>query len=341
MWSIGGLRLEDRVVLGPMSGYTTPAYRRFMERFGAAASVSEMVSAQGLVHNPRDSARFVEASDAPTGAQVFGGDPESLARGAAAALELEPRLRFIDLNMGCPVKKVVSRGAGSAMMSDPALCGRAVEAVKDAVGVPVTAKIRLGRTRESVNFAEVLDELVRGGADAVTVHARTASQGYSGRADYSAIAGLQERLPVPLVVSGDIYTAEGAAAALEATGAAGVMVARGAVGNPLLLTRINRLLRTGDLLPGPTMSQQAEWCLCLMDAVVEESGDVVGLARMRSLAPRFLSGCRYGREYKRAFTDASTDLDGMRRMLEKVRDEMAGVPVLPRGGEGPGPGQPA
>lgn len=335
MWSIGDLRLEDRVVLGPMSGYTTRAYRRFMERFGVATSVTEMVSAQGLMHNPWESERFVLASDSPTGIQIFGGDPEVLASAAVRAIDMEPSAGYIDINMGCPVRKVVSRGAGSAMLSDPALCGRAVRAVKDATGMPVTAKIRLGETKAGMNFREVLDELVRAGADAVTVHARTASQRYAGSADHTILRDLQSEIPVPLIVSGDIYTAEDAKAALDISGAAGVMVARGGVGNPFLVTQINRLLRTGDLLPNPTVGQQAEWCLELMDAVIEESGERIALGRMRSLAPKFLSGCRYSRDYRRALTDGDTDLDSMRSLIERVRNEIGDAVVRPRNGCAP------
>lgn len=317
---------EGRIVLGPMSGYTTPCYRRFMEPFGAAASVTEMVSASGLFHDPKGSARFAEASGiAPTGAQVFGGDPAGVARGASMALETEPRLRFIDVNMGCPMKKVTRVGAGSALLDDPELCGRIVRAVKDAVDIPVTAKIRLGRERSTMTWRKVLDELLRANVDAVCIHTRTADQRYAGTADHGEIAGLQERIPIPLIVSGDVFTAADAARAVETTGAKYVMVARGGVGNPFLLTQIDRLLETGEELPNPSLAQQAEWCLGLMDSIIAESGPVVALGRMRGLGPKFLAGCRYSREYRRAFTDPATDLDRMRSMLERVRDEMGDI----------------
>lgn len=314
---------DGRVILGPMSGYTTPCYRRFMEPFGAAASITEMVSAAGLYYDPKGSHRFVEASGiAPTGAQVFGSDPASVARGASIALDMEPRLRFIDINMGCPMHKVTRSGAGSVLLDDPELCGRIVKETKDAVDVPVTAKIRLGRDRSSVTWRRVVDALLGAEADAICIHARTADQRYAGDADYSEIEGLQNRLPVPLIVSGDIFTADDAVRAVGTTGARYVMVARGGVGNPYLLTQIDRRLRTGEVLPNPTIAQQADWCLRLMDMVIEESGPVIALGRMRGIAPKFLAGCRYSRDYRRAFTDRTTDLDRMRGMLERIRDEM-------------------
>lgn len=318
-----GTGFKGRAILGPMSGYTTPCYRRFMERFGAAASVTEMVSASGLHYDPAGSRRFVEASGiAPTGAQVFGADPERVAEGAEKALELEPRLSFIDVNMGCPVKKVVRSGSGSALLDDPELCGRIVSAVKELVDVPVTAKIRLGRTTESVTWRRVVDALLRADIDAICIHTRTADQHYAGVADHEAIKGLQNELPVPLIVSGDIFTAEDAAKAVEITGAEYIMVARGGVGNPFLMTQIDHLLEKGESLPNPSMSEQAEWCMELMDAIIGESGPEIALGRMRGLGPKFLAGCRYSRDYRRAFTDRATDLDDMRMLLEKVGDEM-------------------
>ena len=312
---------RGRVVLGPMSGYSCLSYRRFMEPFGVGASVTEMTSAPGLVHNPEESRRFVTASGiAPTGAQVFGANPEIVAEGATIAMELEPRLDFIDINMGCPVKKVRRTGAGSALMRDPKLCGRIVGAVKDAVDIPVTVKIRLGEDAEHMNFREVLDETLSAGADAVTVHSRTVDQQYSGTADHDMIRGLGDEIDVPLIVSGDIFSPQDALKAMDITKADAVMVARGGVGNPFLITAIDTLLKTGEVLPEPPISQYAEWCLELMDATVSEFGPEVGLARMRGVAPKFLSGGRYSRNYRHAITSADSDLESIRALLMKVRD---------------------
>ncbi len=327
MWSIGGIDLDGRVVLGPLSGYTSVSYRRFMERFGPCASITEMTSAQGLVHNPRLSAGHVEvAGDVPTGVQVFGPRPDVLGRGAAKALELEPRLRFVDINMGCPVRKVNRTGAGCAMMASPELCGEAVRAVKERVDVPVTAKIRLGTGEGPNNFRRVVDELVKAGADAVTVHARTGAQRYAGRADYEALSGLGGEIPVPLIVSGDVFSPEAAAHAMEVAGADAVMVARGGVGNPFLVTRIDRYLRDGELLPEPSLSQQAEWCLELLDMMVGEVGEVTALRRMRSIAPKFVSGCRYSRDYRRALVDRANGMEEVVAVLERIRDGPEEVP---------------
>jgi len=333
MESFESILSRGRVVLGPMSGYTSVSYRTFMEGFGAGASVTEMVSAAGLVFNPEESKRFVRGSGvSPTGVQLFGGDAEMMAKGATAALELEPGTSFVDVNMGCPVKKVIRAGAGSALMDDPDLCGRIVKTVKDAVDIPVTAKIRLGPDEDRMDWRSVVDALVAADVDAVTIHSRTVAQQYSGVARHELIRGLGDELPVPLIVSGDIYSMDDAVNAMEITGAKGVMVARGGVGNPFLITQIDRFLKSGEILPEPTMSQQAEWCLQLMDATIEEMGAEVALGRMKSIAPRFLSGCRYSRDLRRAITCRETDLEGIRSLLCKVRDEMHDVGFRSSGG---------
>lgn len=322
-----------KVVLGPMSGYTSWSYRAFMEPFGVDCSVTEMVSAAGLIHNPEESLRFVRATDiAATGVQIFGGEARTMAKGAVAALELEPRTAFVDINMGCPVKKVVRVGAGSSLAEDPERFRAVIRAVKDAVDVPVTAKIRLGHDDGHIDCRKVIEGLIASDVDAVTVHARTVEQQYSGQARYDIIRGLGDEIPVPLIVSGDIYSLDDAVNAMEITSAAGVMIARGGVGNPFLITQISEYLRSGRILPEPSMSQQADWCLRLLDMTIGEMGEEIALARIKSLAPKFLSGCRYSRDYRRAITDRGSGLEDVRDLLEKVRDEMADVAFRSCGG---------
>ena len=176
MWSIGSLHLEGRVVLAPMSGYTSAGYRGFMSRFGASASVTEMVSDAAVLRNPSCREEFLDFDPTvPTGLQLYGHDPQTMADAAVKALDINPSIAFIDVNLCCPAKKVVRKGEGSALMADPGLCGRIVERVKDAADVPVTAKIRLGRDDGSIVFRELVRILEDSGADAVAVHVRTAA----------------------------------------------------------------------------------------------------------------------------------------------------------------------
>lgn len=323
MWRLGGLDLRCDVVLGPMSGYTSLSYREFMLGFGAEIAVTEMVSAQGLVHNPVESERFVRSCPGQvTGVQIFGSDPSYMARGARAALELNPDLAFVDVNMGCPAGKVMRTGAGASLMDDPRLCGEIASAVVSSVDVPVTAKIRLGASAGNESWREVVDELLGAGVEGITVHSRTADQRYAGEADHSRIAGLGRELPVPLIVSGDIWTPDDAASAMEIAGASAVMVARGGVGNPYLVTRIRARLERDEDLSGPSVAQQVEWCLRLIDMTEAECGEELALAKMRGVAARFLSGFRYSREYRRAITMRCGTLDEVREVLRRAGGEL-------------------
>ncbi len=333
MWRIGDVPVDGRVVLGPMSGYTTCRYREFMSGFGVATAVTEMVSAPGILNNPKDCERYLLSPEGcHTGAQVFGGKVDAVAKAAEISLRINPELRYFDINMGCPVKKVIRTGAGSAMLDNPRLCGDMVRAVKKSTGIPVTAKIRLGKSNPTINFHEVVEELLSADVDAITIHSRTVDQKYAGKARHELLTDFGKELPVPLIISGDIYTLQDARDAMDITGATAVMVARGGVGNPFLVTQIDRFFKEGTVLPDPLVSEQVDWCLRLIDMIVDESGPEVGLARLRSVVPKFMSGIRYSRDYRRAVTDLSTDLDGIRRILGRIRDDRGDLRVSPGGG---------
>ncbi len=331
MWSIGGTPMDGRVVLGPMSGYTFGSYRRFCEPFGTAATVTEMVSASGLVHGgERSAAYIVSERTCPLGVQLFGSDPAEMRSAAEAAVRIDPGIAFIDINMGCPADKVLRDGAGSALLKDPGLCGRLIKAAKDGSGIPVTAKIRLRGAPGGPEFRDVLDEIVSAGADAVTIHPRTQKEGYRGSPHYDLLEGLGDDLPIPLIVSGNIYTLEDAVEALECTKADAVMVARGGIGNPFLITQIDRYLRDGTVLPNPTVSQQAEWCLDLARMIIDEKGEEAGIRKLRSIAPKFMAGCRYCREYRRALT-AIGSFGDLERILSEADRNMGDRRVMSLG----------
>lgn len=324
MWSIGGLRIDGRVVLGPMSGYTSAAYREFMRPFGAAVSVTEMVSDMGLIYGAdRTVDRFVKYGRTyPTGMQLFGSDPERLANAASIALRMNPQIDFFDINMGCPARKVTRNGSGSALLKDPAKCGEMVRAVRRAADVPVTAKIRLGWSSGSMDFREVISELEDAGASAIALHARTRDERYAGTPHYDLVEGLQKEMSVPLVISGNIYTAEDARKALGVTGAEAVMVARGGIGNPFLITQIDQMLRTGDIPPHPTVARQADWCVELCDALISELGEETAMKRMRSIAPRFFAGCYRGRELRKRLAFAVKTRDDLVGIVGEIRDAL-------------------
>lgn len=234
---IGTLRLDNPVILAPMAGITDLPYRLIMKRFGAALVFTEMISANGLFYNGAATAELLSSDPAerPLGIQLFGDDPQRLAE---AARRVEEHGELIDLNCGCPVRKVVGSGAGSALLRDPALIGRIVAAVRRATARPLSIKIRSGWDEQNRNFLEIARLAEDAGIDAITLHPRTRSQMFGGRAAWRDIADLKEAVSIPVIASGDIFTADDALNVLSATGCDGVMVARGGYGNPWLIGQI-------------------------------------------------------------------------------------------------------
>jgi len=234
---IGTLQLANPVILAPMAGITDLPYRLIMKRYGAALVFTEMVSANGLCFSGAGTSELLRSmpEERPLGVQLFGDDPQRLAE---AARRVEATADLIDLNCGCPVRKVVGSGAGSALLREPAKVARIVAAVRRATDRPLTIKLRSGWDAQNRNYLEVAQCAVDEGIDAVTLHPRTRTQMFGGRADWGEIEMLKAALPVPVIASGDLFTAADAAAVLAATGCDALMVARGGYGNPWLLRQI-------------------------------------------------------------------------------------------------------
>lgn len=254
--NIGSLTLKNRIVLAPMAGITDLPYRRLMKSFGAGLVFTEMVSANGLIHSGRKTRELLRsvAEERPLGIQLFGSDPAVLAE---AAKMVEEEGELLDLNLGCPVKKVTRSGAGCSLMRDPARAARIVAAVRRAVGRPLTVKIRSGWDGRSLNYLEIARVAAAEGADAVILHPRTRAQGFSGRADWDQIRRLKESLTVPVIGSGDIFAADDALAMLGQTSCDAVMVGRGGCGNPWLIRDI--LARLEERRPSPpTIAERQE-----------------------------------------------------------------------------------
>ncbi len=288
---IGDIEIKGHVVLGPMAGITTLAYREFMKPFGVGLSYSEMVSDCGLDYKNKRTYEYLATSneDRPVGIQLFG---FSLKHAVPAIKICEEKCDYdiLDINLGCPVTKVVKTGAGSAWLKDPDSLYLYIKGIVEASHKPVTAKIRLGWDEESVNVFEVAKKLEEAGVAGLTVHSRTRAQGYSGFADHSRIAGLKEALSIPLIVSGDIFTPEDAKKAIEITHADAVMVARGAVGHPYLITQINHYLDTGERLPDPTPAEQARYALDFAHRLIALKGEATAVRELRGILPHFFSG---------------------------------------------------
>ena len=285
--------------LGPMAGYTDFAMRTVCREMGAEGLVTEMVSAKAVVFGDRKTIPLarVSAEECPCAVQLFGHEPEVLAEAArivAAGVGGGVAPTMIDLNMGCPVHKIVSGGDGSALMRDPALAERIVRAVRDAVEIPVTVKIRLGWDDAHRNAPEVARAAESGGADAVFVHGRTRTQFYAGTADYRGIGEVVRAVSLPVIGNGDVRDAEGGARLLRESGCAGIMVGRGAVGNPFLFRTLAALLSGQPLPPPPTAAEKYAVAKRQLTLAAKEKGESVAVLEARKHLGEYLRGIRGG-----------------------------------------------
>ena len=323
MWKIGNITIDGVVVLGPMAGITSYAYRDFMKPFGVAVSVSEMVSDMGLIYdNDKTNEYVIYPESHPTGVQLFGHDPENILKAAKLALKLNPNIDFFDLNMGCPVPKVTNAGSGSALMKNPKLCGEIVRKLKEEISIPITAKIRLGWDENSINFLEVIKELEDAGVDMIAIHARTKKQMYLGQPHYELLKDLRSKMSVPLVVSGNIYTLDDAIRVKELTGAEGIMVARGGVGNPWLVKQIDTYFRTGERLPDVSILEKVDQCLSLADHYIAEKGEYTAMRIYRGIASKFFSGFKNVKYYKNRLSTELVDRESLVRILNDIKEEI-------------------
>lgn len=287
---LGGLTLANPVVLGPMAGVSDRSFRLLAWEQGCALAWTEMISARALLFgNERtwDMARAAPG-EGPLVIQLFGSEPEVVAQAAQQAARLQPAA--IDINMGCPVAKVVKNGEGSALMRDPERAAAIVRATAGAVDVPVTVKIRAGWDREHINAVELARALAAAGAAAITVHGRTRAQLYSGRADWGIIRAVKEAAPVPVIGNGDIFSPEDAARMRAETGCDAVMLARGALGNPWLIGRTVAYLTEGVLPAPPGVRERLAAARRHLELVIQERGESRGIREMRKHLAWYLKG---------------------------------------------------
>lgn len=234
--------IQGKALLAPLAGITNLPFRLIARQFGCGLCVTEMISANGLIRESAKTNEYLKTTsgDRPLGVQLFGADPKVMAQAARLVAAQNPDI--IDINMGCPVKKVLKTGAGAILMKDPALAGRIIAAVVKAVNLPVTVKIRSGWSKNTVNAVEIAGIAEESGASAIIVHARTADQGFSGQADWEVIARVKQAVKIPVIGNGDIRRPEDAPRMLAQTGCDAVMVGRGALGNPWIFKGINQLM---------------------------------------------------------------------------------------------------
>ena len=308
------MELQGRAVLAPMAGAGDRAFRETCARFGAACTVSEMVSSKALEFGDKKTAELMElGGDArPAGIQIFGSEPSVMAVAARKAMEYSPD--FIDINMGCPAPKITGPGAGSALMKNPRLCGEIVAAVAASVPVPVTVKMRAGWDENSVNAVEVASVCEQAGAAAVAVHARTRSQGYEPSADWGIVKMVKEGVRIPVIGNGDVTGAQSAAMMLEQTGCDAVMVGRAALGSPWVFRQINDYLTEScRIVPPPELCERMLTMIRQIDLMCRYKGERRAMNEARKHVGWYLKGMRGAAEFRRraGFLETRAQLDGL------------------------------
>lgn len=280
---IGNVKLENNCILAPMAGVTDLPFRLICKEMGCDLVVTEMVSAKAILYNNRNTIELLhtEESEKPVALQLFGSDPQIMAD-MAKRIEQENRgFSMFDINMGCPVPKIVNNGEGSALLKNPVLAGKIIESVSRAVTHPVTVKIRKGFDDDSVNAPEMAHVIEESGGAAVTVHGRTRQQFYSGKADWNIIAKVKESVKIPVIGNGDITCARDAKKMLELTGCDGFMIGRGARGNPWIFREIKYFFETGEELSRPGSAEIRDMILKHARLLVQYKGEYTGIREMR------------------------------------------------------------
>lgn len=301
-----GHTISAPIVLAPMAGVTDYAFRSVCAQFGAAVTITEMVSSRALVYQDKKSKSLLRKNEGSLcGAQIFGNDPEIMAQAAVLALE-HSGCDFIDINMGCPMPKIANNGDGSALMKDPPLAGRIIRAVADAVSVPVTVKTRLGWDKGSINVCELARVAEENGAAAIAVHGRTKSMLYSGNADWDAIKKVTLSVSIPVIANGDIFSPEDALRCQMHSGASLFMLGRASFGDPWIFAQIRAALNGEETPERPPLAERMDIALKQFNLACEDKGEHIACLEARKHFAWYLRGVSHSAFYKEQISRLST-----------------------------------
>lgn len=319
--NIGNLEIPGLLALAPMAGVTDWAYRTICAGLGVGMTVTEMVSSRALVYRDKKSAALLRKNEGSiSGAQIFGCDPEVMAQGAQLALDISG-CDFIDINMGCPMTKVVSNGDGSALMKDPDLAARIVEAVVKAVPVPVTVKCRLGWDKGHINVQELAKKVESAGAQAIAIHGRTRAMLYSGVADWDTIKKVKNQLSIPVWANGDVMSADAAIQCMKRSGADGIMIGRAAFGDPWIFQEVAAALEGRPIPPRPPLTERVDTAVEQFRLATEDKGEHIACLEARKHFAWYLRGVPYSSYYKEQISHISS-WDDIRRIADGVKKDL-------------------
>ena len=319
---IGGVKIDGAAALAPMAGVTDAAFRHICRELGAALTCTEMVSSRGLVYNDAKTKEllYCPEADRPVAAQIFGSDPAIMAEAAPMAIELSSA-DILDINMGCPVGKIVKSGDGSALMRDPEKAGRIIEACVRTAGVPVTVKFRKGWDGGSVNAVEFAKVCQSAGAAAVTVHGRTRVQMYAGQADWDIIRDVKAAVDIPVIANGDVFSGEAAVRVLRRTGADMCMVGRGCFGDPWIFGRIDAALAGRPEPSLPPLAERMETALRQFELACAWKDPHIACLEARKQLCWYLRGVAWSGPVKREIVKVNT-LDDIRAIVRRIQREL-------------------